>query len=383
MKALAIYFAFILAFSFVSPELQAQQAMNKKQGLDMKEQSIVGISALAAVGDWSELPNALNDGLDAGLAINQIKEVLVHLYAYIGFPRSLQGINLFMALLEERKAKGIRDILGKEATAEINNPRNYAYGKKVLETLTGQPEKEPKTGYAAFAPVIDTFLKEHLFADIFGRDILTYTERELATMSALASMGGVEPMLGSHMKIALHLGISEFKLSQLLSLIESKTGKDKADAGRRVLNQISGSAATHKTVDTLINRKDLFAIGAKAPVQNFTGTVWVNMLMQPGNGMNISIGSVRFEPGARSNWHQHPGGQVLLVTGGKGYYQESGKSIRIMQKGDVVQCLPGIEHWHGASPESGVSHIAIVLNSEKGNTIWLRNVTDEEYKRYK
>lgn len=88
----------------------------------------------------------------------------------------------------------------------------------MLETLTGQPERAPKTGYAAFAPVIDTFLKEHLFADIFDRDILTYTEREIATLAALTSLGGVEPMMRGHMGIALHLGIKDSELRQMLSI---------------------------------------------------------------------------------------------------------------------------------------------------------------------
>lgn len=383
MKRLKLFLVLGLFFSGLTQSLQAQQTTNTARSLDKKQQSIVTISALTAKGDLAQLQNALSEGLEAGMTVNEIREVLVHLYAYCGFPRSLQGINTFIAVLDARKAKGITDNVGKEATPVKNNLSKYEQGKKALEALTGQPEREPKTGYGAFAPVIDTFLKEHLFADIFGRDILTYTEREIATVSALVSLGGVEPMMRSHMGIALRLGMTEAALQQLLSLIEAKVGKEEADAGRRVLSAITGSASAQNSGDTTKNRQNLFAKGAKAPATNFTGTVWVNMVVQAQDGLDCTIGVVSFEPGARSAWHKHPGGQILLVTEGKGYYQERGQPIRIMQKGDVVKCLPGIEHWHGASPQTNVTHIAVGPNAEKGSAVWLQKVTDQEYKSFK
>ena len=206
--------------------------------LTAKQQSIVTISAFTAKGDLKKLHNALNVGLDSGLTVNEIKEVLVQLYAYCGFPRSLRGITTFMSVLEERKAKGIKDVGGKEATPVSGSESKYERGKKILETLTGQPEKEPKTGYAAFSPEIDMFLKEHLFADIFSRDVLTYEDREIATISALISLDGVEPMMQSHMAIGLNVGLSESGLKQILSIIQSNVGKKEAAAGRKVLSDV-------------------------------------------------------------------------------------------------------------------------------------------------
>lgn len=380
MKRLKIFL--VIGLSCLLQGLQAQQKTTALL-LDKRQQSIVTISALTAKGDLAQLQQALGDGLDAGLTVNEIKEVLVHLSAYCGFPRSLQGINTFIAVLNARKAKGIIDKVGREATPVKSSVTKYEQGKKALEKLTGQPEREPKTGYAAFAPIIDTFLKEHLFADIFGRDILTYTEREIATVSALVSLGGVEPMMRSHMGITMRLGMKEAELQQLLSLIEAKVGKEEADAGRRVLSAITNSTAGQNSGDTARSPVNLFAKGTKAPATNFTGTAWVNMVIQAQNGMNCTVGIVSFEPGARSAWHKHPGGQILLVTEGKGWYQERGQPIRIMQKGDVVKCLPGVEHWHGATPDSGVTHIAIGPNVEKGSAVWLKKVTGEEYKNYK
>jgi len=374
------YFLILGLFvSCLTKDLNAQQTMDTNQPLDRKQQSIITISAFTAKGDLAQLQNALSDGLDAGLTVNEINEVLVHLYAYCGFPRSLQGINTFMAVLEARKAKGIIDRAGKQATPVKNNLSKYERGKKVLETLTDQPEREPKTGYAAFSPVIDTFLKEHLFADIFGRDILSYSEREVATISALVSLGGVEPMMQGHMRIALNLGITESGLREMLSLIEAKVGKEEADAGRRVLFAVINSNAGQNATDTTGSSSNIFARGVRAPANHFTGIVWVNMVVQAQDQLDCLIGVVTFEPGARTNWHSHPGGQVLLVTEGKGYYQQKGQPIRVIKKGDAVKCPPGIEHWHGASPDTQLAHIAIATNAEKGNAVWLQRVTEEEY----
>lgn len=130
-------------------------------------------------------------------------------------------------------------------------------------------------------------------------------------------------------------------------------------------------------------RPAIFPKGDKAPSENFTGTVWVKPLVPDDATYNCVVGSVTFEAGARSNWHSHPAGQLLLITDGMGYYQEKGKPIQLMHKGDVVKCPPNTEHWHGASPQRMMSHISIITNSEKGIVVWLKPVTDQEYNKRK
>jgi len=98
---------------------------------------------------------------------------------------------------------------------------------------------------------------------------------------------------------------------------------------------------------------------------------------------NCPIGNVTFEQGARNNWHKHPGGQLLLVTGGKGYYQEEGKPVQVLYEGDVVKIRPDVKHWHGATPDSWFTHIAITTNAQKGDAEWLGPATDEEYNNLK
>ena len=127
----------------------------------------------------------------------------------------------------------------------------------------------------------------------------------------------------------------------------------------------------------------IFPKGEKAPSDYFTGSVWIKMLVPNDPALNCQIANVVFEPGARNNWHIHPGGQLLMVTDGIGYYQEKGKPIQLIKKGDVINIPPGVEHWHGASHDTGMTHIAINPNMQKGIAVWLERVTDEEYNSFK
>lgn len=212
--------------------------MNNNQTLNAKEQSIVTISAFTAKGDLEQLRKALNKGLDAGLTVNEIKEVLVQMYAYCGFPRSLNGINTFMTVLEERKKKGIKDTEGKTATPVDEAGDKYERGRKTLETLTGQTQSKPAKGFGEFSPQIDRFLKEHLFADIFDSDVLNYQQRELATISALAAMPGVEQQLGSHLSMGMNTGLTESGLKQAFDLIEKNISREQAEIARKSLAKI-------------------------------------------------------------------------------------------------------------------------------------------------
>jgi quercetin dioxygenase-like cupin family protein len=127
----------------------------------------------------------------------------------------------------------------------------------------------------------------------------------------------------------------------------------------------------------------IFPKGERAPADYFTGTAWVKTLVPPGNVFQCIISDVVFEPGARTNWHSHPGGQILICTAGTGYYQEKGKCIQALKKGDVVQILPDVVHWHGATPDTEFTHIAIAPNIQSGGTVWMQPVTDEEYRSFK
>ena len=136
------------------------------------------------------------------------------------------------------------------------------------------------------------------------------------------------------------------------------------------------------SIQAVAQDSSIFPKGEIATVNNHTGTVWLSELNKPDSNLNISLAQATFAPGAKLDWHIHPAGQYLLITAGTGYYQERGKPIQIVHKGDIIECPPGVEHWHGAAPNSAFSYIG-VTPTQKGKTIWLKRVTDAEYNSIK
>ena len=315
--------------------------------LSEKEQNIVKISSFTAKGDLENLEKSLNVALDEKMTVNEIKEILVQSYAYCGFPRSLNGVGTLMKVVDSRQGKN--DVVGEEGKVLPKDTDKFAYGDKVQVELTG----DHVTGKLFdFAPASDQFLKEHLFADIFARGVLTYQEREIATIAMLSSIKGVEPQLNAHIRIGKHVGLTDKQVEEILEITSAATkggefgiGKDNVDYAKY-----------------------------------FIGKSYLNPLTDDG----VHIANVTFEPKCRNNWHiHHKGGQILLVTDGRGYYQEWGKPAQELKAGDVVNIPAGVKHWHGAAKDSWFSHIAIAVPAEGATTEWLEEVSDEEYSKLK
>jgi quercetin dioxygenase-like cupin family protein len=124
----------------------------------------------------------------------------------------------------------------------------------------------------------------------------------------------------------------------------------------------------------------VFPKGEKITSDNFKGTAYLKMLMEADSLNPTTVGNVTFEASARTRWHMHPGGQILLVIDGVGFYQEKGQAKKVLRKGDVIKCPPNVPHWHGASADTAFVQVA-VTNRHLGVTVWLQEVTDEEYKK--
>lgn len=237
------YLTFILMTIITSLSLAAQNSPQNEVDtplLSPRQQAIVAIGSYAGRGDLAHLDSALVCGLDAGMTVNEIKEILIQTYAYAGFPRSLRALQTFMTLLDRRKAEGIEDTIGRDATPvpDMDDKEKYVLGRKNLAKLSGVPADAPAAGYAVFAPTIERFLKEHLFADIFDRDILTWQDREPATVSIIAGVGGVEPMAAGHMAICVHQGITPAQLWALLDIVETNIGAEYSAPLRPVVEKI-------------------------------------------------------------------------------------------------------------------------------------------------
>jgi alkylhydroperoxidase/carboxymuconolactone decarboxylase family protein YurZ len=143
-----------------------------------------------------------------------------------------------MEVLDEREAEGIQDEQGPEASPINDDRSKYERGVETLYELTGLDWGNPQSGYGAFAPAIDTFLKEHLFADLFERDVLTYAQRELVVISILSSLDGVEPMLGSHLNLSLNVGLTPGQLQHFVEIIETTLGDEKGEIAQSVLDNV-------------------------------------------------------------------------------------------------------------------------------------------------
>lgn len=312
--------------------------------LTKNEQNITMISAYTASGDLENLELAIKNGLEEGLTINEEKEVIVQLYAYCGFPKSLNGLSTLMKVAKSGNYK--------EGEGGKSLPKGTDLHKIGTETQTRLTGHEVKGELFDFAPAIDDYLKEHLFGDIFARGVLSWKDREIATIAALNALGTVEPQLNAHIQIGKHNGLSEGEVEEILTL-SSKA------------------------------KMNMYGIGDlnTAYAKYFIG----NSYLEPLSKEQVHISNVTFEPGCRNNWHIHhgnngKGGQILIVTGGRGWYQEWGKAARELKTGDIVNIAPDVKHWHGASKDSWFSHIAIEV-PDGGTTEWLEEVSDEEYNK--
>ncbi|MBN9429068.1 MAG: carboxymuconolactone decarboxylase family protein [Burkholderiales bacterium] len=228
-----------------TPGAQETNAMTNTQRasdtLSAKQQAIPLMASSMAASNMPKLDAALNQGLDAGLTINEAREVLVQLYAYVGFPKSLNALGELIKVVEARKQRGIEDAPGREPGRAIpTGDALIAIGEANQMKISGGPVQGPVFD---FAPAIKQFLQAHLFGDIFERDNLDWQSRELATVGALAATPGVEAQLRSHMRASLRVGLSAAQLRQLTQLIADHGDAEAAQRADEALTQALAAAS--------------------------------------------------------------------------------------------------------------------------------------------
>ncbi len=203
--------------------------------LNAKQKAIPLIAAFSASSDMAQLDAALRQGLDAGLSISETKEVLVQLYAYVGFPKSLNALTQLMKVLEARQQQGIQDAVGAAPSSNVPTGEDLvAVGRRNQTEISGGPVQGP---VMVFAPVINQFLQAHLFGDIFERDNLDWQSRELATVGALAATAGAEAQLRSHMLASMRVGLRASQLQELIQLLAASGQTASAERAQVALDQ--------------------------------------------------------------------------------------------------------------------------------------------------
>jgi quercetin dioxygenase-like cupin family protein/alkylhydroperoxidase/carboxymuconolactone decarboxylase family protein YurZ len=230
-----------------------------------------------------------------------------------------------------------------------------------------------------FTPIIDKFLVEHLFADVFVRDVLSHNQRELVTISTLAALPGTEPMLKGHLGIAKRIGYSEAQLYDFIKVLRDRVSGHVADRSVLILAEALG------TTDPQASPKALKVTRKASPVvassDYFTGKATVESRFSSEATGSYGGGTVNFEAGARTAWHTHPVGQTLIVTSGRGLVQSEGESVQEILPGDVVWIPANERHWHGAAPDSAMSHVAVSEPLNGLRVQWMEHVSDEQYNK--
>lgn len=345
-------------------------ATSMNEVLEKKWQDMAAIACLEAKGDIARIDAAIRRGLDDGLTVNQIKEALSHLYAYTGFPRSLNALGMLQRVLEARRAAGIVDTEGPDAYPLPADYDALRQGTEVQCKLTGR-------GFNyTFAPATDYYLKAHLFGDIFARNTLSHAERELVTIGALSGLPGAEAQLRAHVEGARNMSLADDTIRAIPDALQRLVGDVEGYRARRAVADVFGLPFT----DVVPLEPSDFPKGEPntAYAQYFTGNSYLARLTESG----LPISNVTFEPRCRNHWHMHhKTGQTLICVNGRGWYQAWGEQPRELRPGDVVNIPAEVKHWHGAARDSWFQHIAFSIPVDGATTEWAEEVTDAEYDR--
>ena len=313
--------------------------------LTERHKGLAACACLMAQGDLERLEHAVKMALNNGVTINELKEAFSQLYAYTGFPRSLNALGVLSKVLENRQSNWQE---GKPWT----RPEIWDDAAKALKQGT---EVQTKLSGRAFdfdfCPQDDYYLKAHLFGDIFAGDQLTPADREIVTVAALSGLEGVDPQIAAHKRGAVNMGNSQELVDELCAWLD--------DMGLVKCKWPKGEPNT-------------------AYAQYFTGNSY---LADMGGGVH----NVTFEPRCRNNWHiHHKQVQVLICVSGRGWYQEWGKEAVPMCPGTVIAIPAEVKHWHGAAKDSWFQHLTYHKDVQEGSSNeWLEPVTDEIYNKLK
>ena len=331
------------------------------QSLTDRQRHLATIAALEAQGDLVRLEPAIIAALDGGITINEIKEAFSQLYAYTGFPRSLNALGVLNKVLEAGNGKWAEGKAWTRPEVWDDAAKALAIGTEVQTQLSGRPFNY------TFCPQNDYYLKSHLFGDIFAGDQLTPADREIVTMAALSALKGVAPQLAAHKAGAVNMGNTTETVDALCQFLSEKG-----------LSQCDASADAQTGAWPKGNPNDAYA-------QYFTGHSFLASIqpknLTDGEKTIQSYANVTFEPGCRNNWHVHHGArQILICVSGEGLYQEWGKPAIHLRAGDIIDIPEGVKHWHGATAGSWFQHLASHVHvSDPESNEWLEPVTDEQY----
>ena len=315
------------------------------QTMTERQKGLAACACLMAQGDLERLEPAVKMALDNGVTINELKEAFSQLYAYTGFPRSLNALGVLNKVLDNKQPSWQEGKPWKRPEIWDDAAKALKQGTEVQTKLSG------RSFDYNFCPQDDYYLKSHLFGDIFASDQLSAADREIVTVAALSGLEGVAPQLAAHKQGAVNMGNSQELVDELCAWLDSE-----------------GYTLRSKWPKGEPNPYGKYFIG-----QSYLADVG-------GGVMNVT-----FEPRCRNNWHiHHKAVQVLICVCGHGWYQEWGKDAVEMTPGTVIAIPAEVKHWHGAAKDSWFQHLTYHRDAQEGaSNEWLEPVTDEVYSKLK
>ena len=315
------------------------------QTMTERQKGLAACACLMAQGDLERLEPAVKMALDNGVTINELKEAFSQLYAYTGFPRSLNALGVLNKVLDNKQPSWQEGKPWKRPEIWDDAAKALKQGTEVQTKLSG------RSFDYNFCPQDNYYLKSHLFGDIFASDQLSAADRELVTVAALSGLEGVAPQLAAHKQGAVNMGNSQELVDELCAWLDSE-----------------GYTLRSKWPKGEPNPYGKYFIG-----QSYLADV--------GGG----VINVTFEPRCRNNWHiHHKAVQVLICVSGRGWYQEWGKAPVEMTPGTVIAIPAEVKHWHGAAKDSWFQHLTYHRDAQEGaSNEWLEPVTDEVYNKLK
>ncbi|MBQ2209979.1 MAG: carboxymuconolactone decarboxylase family protein [Prevotella sp.] len=315
------------------------------QTMTERQKGLAACACLMAQGDLERLEPAVKMALDNGVTINELKEAFSQLYAYTGFPRSLNALGVLNKVLDNKQPSWQEGKPWKRPEIWDDAAKALKQGTEVQTKLSG------RSFDYNFCPQDDYYLKSHLFGDIFASDQLSAADREIVTVAALSGLEGVVPQLAAHKQGAVNMGNSQELVDELCAWLDSE-----------------GYTLRSKWPKGEPNPYGKYFIG-----QSYLADV--------GGG----VINVTFEPRCRNNWHiHHKAVQVLICVSGRGWYQEWGKDAVEMTPGIVIAIPAEVKHWHGAAKDSWFQHLTYHRDAQEGaSNEWLEPVTDEVYNKLK
>jgi 4-carboxymuconolactone decarboxylase len=335
--------------------------------LSPRDRSLVTLSVLIATGKTAQMPGHLGRGLTNGIKPTEVGGMVTQLAFYTGWPNAVSALNVIEEVFTHRKidASALRTGAGTPAALPASDAARAA---SVQENL------------APVAPKFAELTNNVIFDGLWRRTDLSPRDRSLVTIAALAA-GGDGEQLRFHIGLGLENGLTQDQVGEALTHLAFYAGWPKASAAIGTARQVFQKRREASVVQASpgIQVTPAGQSPAAGPPSYFTGSVAVTAPFKGTEGAKLGGATVTFQPGAHTNWHTHPLGQLLIVTAGQGWVQAQGEAVQAMNPGDTVWIKPGVKHWHGATRTSGMTHVA-VSEAENGKSVtWLEPVTDDQY----